>query len=73
MIASALGSGPKSKLAPPPARFKPSDITANAATVEDAPPPRGQKKGEVEVAGGSPEVGGSRTLLSMALGGGRMA
>ena len=45
MIASALGSGPKSKLAPPPARFKPSDITANAATVEEAPPPRGQKKG----------------------------
>ena len=45
MVASALGPGPKPKLPLPPARFKPADITANAATVEDGPQPRVRGKG----------------------------
>ena len=42
MVASALGSGSKPKLPPPPAHFKPANITANAATDEDGPQPRGR-------------------------------
>ena len=41
MIASALGPSPKPKMPPQPSCFKPADITANAATVEDGPQPRG--------------------------------
>ena len=41
MIVSALGSDPKPKMPPPPSRFKPTNITSNAATVEDGLQPRG--------------------------------
>ena len=46
MIASALGSGPKPKLLPPPSCFKPANITANALTVKEELQPRGRGKGQ---------------------------
>ena len=45
MIAAALGPGTKPKYPPPPPRFKPVDITAGAAIVEDEQQPRGRGRG----------------------------
>ena len=69
MIAAALGPGTKSKYPPPPPRFKPVNITAGAAIVEDEQQPRGRGRGRGgrDALEDGTEVGDYRTLFSLAL------